>query len=139
MRRQMTIDNGHLFNIILDNIILYIQFLIVDTPKDFSHHSRSHGFCRHKRIVPHHVFLEGGRRVSIFRKLATGMSSSKECNEYCCQQEGCSLAFIMRNKCYGVMCADNGDCESNGEERLPLHLEIAWLQRKGTLYIFKYS
>ena len=114
---------------------LIIWFLFAEIPTDFSHHPRFHGFCRHKRVVPHHVFLEGGRTVSRFHKLATDVSSSRECNQYCCQRADCSLAFIMRDKCYGVICPDDGVCETGETKRVPLHLEIALLQRRGMFVI----
>ncbi|XP_028393245.1 putative uncharacterized protein DDB_G0282133 [Dendronephthya gigantea] len=103
-----------------------------DIQSDFSYHPRNHGFCRHKRVVPHQVFIEGGRGVSVFHKLATDVRSKRECNEYCCHRKDCSLAFILREKCYGVICPDDGDCESGEDRRLPLHLEIALIPREGS-------
>lgn len=112
-----------------------IYFFFADIVSDFSHHPRYHGVCRRRRIIPHHVFLEGGGRVSKFHRLSRDVSSIRECNEYCCQRADCSLAFIMRDKCYGVICPDDGHCESGKRKRLPIHLEIALLPRRGWLLI----
>lgn len=98
---------------------------------DFSHHPKHHGFCRQERVIPHHVFLNEDKSMLKFRRLATNVQSNRVCNEYCCQIKDCSLAFTIRGKCYGVLCPDDGECETRNEKRLPLHAEIAFLKRRG--------
>ena len=111
----------------------------LDFSWEFSHSSRLHGFCRHQRVIPHHVFLHGGKGVSNFRRLSHRFMSTKRCNERCCEEDDCSLAFIMQGKCYGVLCPDGGDCNSKEHMRVPLHLEIALVQRKGWCEIDQYN
>ena len=45
----------------------------------------------------------------------------------------------MRDKCYGVICPGDGDCESGEEERVPVHLEIALLERRGMSSMHNWS
>ena len=69
--------------------------------------------------------------MSNFRRLSNNVMSIRKCNKHCCEKKDCSLAFMMRDKCYGVICLNDGDCNSSDEIRVPLHLEIALIQRQG--------
>ena len=109
--------------------VAFVSDLFSDLPS----HVRSHGFCRRRRVIPHRVFLEGGKGVSNFRQLGNHVTSVRKCNKHCCEKKDCSLAFIIRDKCYGVMCPDDGDCNSNEQTRVPLHLEIALVHRRGKI------
>lgn len=69
--------------------------------------------------------------MSNFQRLSDDVMNIRKCNKHCCKKKDCSLAFMMRDKCYGVICPDDGECNSSDEIRVPLHLEIALIQRRG--------
>ena len=68
--------------------------------------------CKPQPVV-HNVTLKGGRKAGEFREVPH-VKDMDECVSHCCEDKDkkCSLAFMLSNTCYSVVCKNKDLCST---------------------------
>uniref|UniRef100_A0A7M5X7V4 Uncharacterized protein n=1 Tax=Clytia hemisphaerica TaxID=252671 RepID=A0A7M5X7V4_9CNID len=83
--------------------------------------------CSHQPIL-NNVTLTGGIRSGKFKSHGH-VDNMKDCIQYCCDQDECDLAFMVKNTCFSLKCLDDKLCRSKAAKPSPYHPMVAYMTR----------
>ena len=97
------------------------------TNKNTDVQTKTNLLCNHDTPLKN-VTLVGGIKSGNFTSHGT-VDTFDECLSHCCQDEGCDVAFMVKQTCFALKCASDKLCQTRQAKPSPYNPTVGFVRR----------